>query len=232
MCDQVTKVDFNDLKSSYKVTSKKPQHKLDFKDALPHSHAGWRSTIAQARVMIAIEELWAESAAQYKDLTLMQRPRAVVATKTFQKGCLTLVPATRRIQVKSLSDDAPKHPYLDLGVLDAPMGDRKGQRYFLGPDLPSEQHGEDRPTSENKDPPTPFVVPFWFVCANALDDDEELTSQNMELYLEEKTVGNVRIKIPCMRNTKNIKVGTILRIVAPKAEEHPKKRQKTMPQNA
>ena len=112
------------------------------------------------------------------------------------------------------------------------MGDRKGQRYFLGPDLPSEQHGEDRPTSENKDPPTPFVVPFWFVYANALDDDEELTSQNMELYLEEKTVGNVRIKIPCMRNTKNIKVGTILRIVAPKAEEHPKKRQKTMPQNA
>ena len=181
MCDQVTNVDFNDLKSSYKVTSKKPQHKLDFKDALPHSHAGWRSTIAQARVTIAIEELWAESAAQYKDLTLMQRPRAVVATKTFQKGCLTLVPATRRIQVKSLSDDAPKHPYLDLGVLDAPMGDRKGQRYFLGPDLPSEQHGEDRPTSENKDPPTPFVVPFWFVYANALDDDEDLTSQNMEL---------------------------------------------------
>ena len=76
------------------------------------------------------------------------------------------------------------------------------------------------------------MVPFWFVYANALDDDEDLTSQNMELYLEEKTVGNVRIKIPCMRNTKNIKVGTILRIVAPKAEEHPKKRQKTMPQNA
>ena len=79
--------------------------------------------------MIAIEELWTESAAQYKDLTLMQRPRAVVATKTFQKGCLTLVPATRRIQVKRLSNDALKHPYLDIGVLDAPMGGRKGQRF-------------------------------------------------------------------------------------------------------
>ena len=186
LCDQVTEVDSHDLKSSYKLPSKQPHHNLDFKDALPQSHAGWRSTIAQARVMVAIEQSWAEYA-QYTDLEIMHRPRAVVATKTSQTGRLTLVPATRRIQVKSLSDDAPKHPYLDLGVLDAPMGDRKGQRYVLGPDLPSEQHGEDRPTSENKDPPTPFVVPFWFVYANALDDDEDLTSQNMELYLEEKT---------------------------------------------
>ena len=230
MCDQVTEVDFNELKSSYKVTSRKPQHLLDFKDALPHSHAGWRSTVAQARTMVAIEELWAEYA-QCKDLTLMQRPRAVVAAKHIQKGCLTLVPATRRIQVRSLSDDAMKHPYLDIGVLDAPMGDRKGQRFWLGPDLPTDDTKVGRASSEDK-APSPFVVPFWFVYANALDDAEDLESANMTLCMEQKTVGIVQINIPCMKNTKNLKAGAVLRIVAPKAEGHPKKRQKTTPQSA
>ena len=124
-----------------------------------------------------------------------------------------------------------KHPGLDTGVLDAPTGDREGKRFWLAPDLPTDDTKVGRASSEDK-APTPFVMPFWFVYANALDDAEDLESANMTLYMEHKTVGTAQINIPCMKNTKSLKAGAALRIVAPKAEGHPTKRQKTTPQRA
>ena len=67
-----------------------------------------------------------------------------------------------------------------------------------------------RGASPGKSAVEAFVCPFWFVRPSAVEAEV-----NMSLFYKTVTVNDVKMKIPCMRNTRKVESGSELCIAKP-----------------
>ena len=153
--------------------------------------------IVKARVALALGDVCTKHARADSDIELTIKPSKVVKSmKAFGIGKLVLAPATTKITM-SLEGKVPSMNIL-LGALAV---NHEGEKLFFSLSPMNLLNADEK-----------FISPFFFVQSS--DDPEEC---NMELApsLEsfdqtKKSPENVLVKIPIMKNTKELNVGDSL----------------------
>lgn len=149
---------------------------------LPSICPQFKSSSMSSAIHHAISTLTLQHQDVLKHLKIQLKPKAVVATKSFEKGKLVLVPSSFRV---SHSNDRPSRQVLHITV--------PGYDGFFWPApmmfLP-------------KDDAAGLVVPFWHV-QTASDD-----IHNMEIcWLK---VDNGSFKVPVLKNIEGVRTGDVL----------------------
>lgn len=173
----------------------------------------WAITVAQSRIVIALDELWKSSCEQLLDgLELCVNPtkcRFVRATRDFPPHGINLVPLTNVISWKKEGETIPKTSV----VIDFPMGSGHGShRAVLVPmiKLPKAAESARGGFASLKAAEFPCIVPFWFVGQSIEVDKVTLVA---------KFVSINGLKVPVFHNPKTVKAGTELTSLAPPVEK-------------
>ena len=183
----------------------------------PSKNAEWLSSVCEARVKIALNQLWRERTDCLKNVELVITPvkyRTVRTTKALAPGQLGLVPCTTTIAMKKADDSVPNGAVrLETGFVNPSSGTKYTAVLMPSGGFKLQSSGASAGASSGgfnalKATLGSLVVPYWFVITT-----DDAAGANVDVT--KATVDGV--SVPIIRNKKALATGAELVVYVPPA---------------